>query len=361
MRKYNNKYFEEKYKILFDKLIQKEGFINYIKKIRKEIGIPENGFDNTEELSYFFINKLAKKEKEALTFNAFLKAYAFEHKLQMVEKNKEELIDAFFKKGYIEGVGIVPMMFELGMIIEDHSNLFTQYELFKKNKYLSTLFPTVFKIAQKYWNVDLLDDHIILHYIEKYLFLREIGIKQYIKSRLSCNNCKYIGINTFSPERNHMKGQDEGPYSENYVFNENTVKMLSYHFNSAFLIIKPYANKKLILQYIEENWDNIKEHLIEKNAFYKQLDVHPSMIKKSNDEKNRLIYELNKYSKKELLKKYDCEGIFTGRGVYKESIISEILKNNYQIEMSPDAIKKTANRYAKSIKIKKEPKDIRDI
>jgi hypothetical protein len=137
--------------------------------------------------------------------------------------------------------------------------------------------------------------------------------------------------------------------------------MLSQHFNSVFLIIKPYATKELVLQYIEDNWDDLKEHIIEKNTFYKQFGVHPSIIKESDDEKNRLVYELNKLSKKELLKSYKGEQDFSHTGVYKEAIVSAILEEEYDIKMSADAVKKSASRFAKSIQVQKLPKDIRDI
>jgi hypothetical protein len=256
---------------------------------------------------------------------------------------------------------MVPMMVELGYTIESHHNLFTKYPFFEGNKYLSKLYKYVFKLTQKYWGVDLLDDHIIIHYIEKYLFMGEVGVNEYIRSKISCHNCKYLGVDHFSPNRNNMDGKDKGPYSKEYLFNKQTVEMLSQHFNSVFLIIKPYATKELVLQYIEDNWDDLKEHIIEKNIFYKQFGVHPSIIKESDDEKNRLVYDLNKLSKKDLLKRYSGEKDFKHRGVYKETIVSAILDEEYNIKMSPDAIKKSASRFAKSTKIQMAPKDIRDI
>jgi hypothetical protein len=199
------------------------------------------------------------------------------------------------------------------------------------------------------------------HFVEKYLFLGDYGINKYIQQKVMCTNCRYIGVNHFSPTRNNMTGQDEGPYGKNYIFNKETVRLLSLHFNSVFLIIKPYATKEEVLQYIEDNWNNLKEHIIEKNTFYKQFDVHPSKIKESGFERNNLIYELYKVPKKELVKMYKGERDLSGAGIYKEMVISAILNEEHGIEMTPDAIKKTATRFAKSIKTERPPKDIEDI
>lgn len=323
--------------------------------------MPENGFSSTQELALYLINKMSASEQQSLTFFAFIEAYAYKNKKSITEENREEVIKAFMKEGYKKGAGMIPMMFELVRNIESHHGLFTKCTIFEESKYLSKLNPAVNKLMQKYWGVDLLDDHVILHYIEKYLFLGQAGIDQYIRSKITCQNCKYLGIDHFSPRRVNMEGQDEGPYSKNYIFNKDTVRRLSYHFNSVFLIIKPYATKEMLLQYIEDNWDDLKEHIIEKNTFYKQFDVNPSLIKESDDEKNKLVYELNKLSKKDLLNRYKGKEDFGQSGIYKESIISAILNEEYGIKMTTDAIKKSASRYAKSIKVQSVPKDIRDI
>lgn len=361
MKKYTDTYFEKKYKILFDKLVKKEGFEIDIRKARVELGVPENGFGDTQELAHFIITKLTKSEQQTLTFFAFVESYAYANKIVITEENREEVTKAFVEKGYKGGIGMLPMMFELSKKIESHHNLFTKYILFEESKILRKFYQTVFKLMQKYWGVDLLEDHIIIHYIEKYIFLGQAGINQYVKSKTSCHSCMYIGVDHFSPNRQNMQGQDKGPYNKEYIFNKETVKRLSVHFNSVFLIIKPYATKELVLQYIEDNWDDLKGHIIEKNTFYKQFDVNPSVIKESDDEKNRLVYELNKLSKKELLNRYKGEKNFTIKGVYKEAIVSAILDEEYDIKMSTDAIKKSASRFAKSIKIQNLPKDIRDI
>lgn len=361
MKKYSDDYFKKKYKILFDKLLQKEGFIDDIKNTRKEIGLPANGCANGPELAFFFINKLTKDQQRSLAFFAFIRAYEKEHKIRVSDEKSEEVIKAFMKE-YKKGVVIVPMMVELGYIIETHHNLFTKDPFFEGNKkYLSKLYKSVFKLMQKYWGVDLLDDHVIIHYIEKYLFMGQSGVNEYIRNKISCHNCRYLGVDHFSPDRNNMDGKDEGPYSKEYIFNKETVQMLSQHFHSVFLIIKPYATKELVLQYIEDNWGDLKEHIIEKNTFYKQYDVHPSIIKESDDEKNRLVYELNKLSKKDLLKRYKGKEDFSRKGVYKEVIVSAILDEEYTIKMSSDAVKKSASRFAKSIQVQRIPKDIRDI
>ena len=362
MKKYSDDYFEKKYKILFDKLMRKEGFVDDIKTTRKELGLPIDGFPNGPELANFLISKLKKSEKQKLTMWAFLNAYEYEQKRVLTEDDKDAFTEAFIKKHKNDdGIGMLPMMIELGQAIETHHNLLTKYPLFEENKHLSKLYKIVFKLMQKYWGVDLLDDHIIIHYIEKYLFMGQAGINEYVKSKISCHNCRYLGVDHFSPNRNNMDGQDKGPYSKNYLFNKQTVQMLSQHFHCVFLIIKPYATKELVLQYIEDNWDDLKEHIIEKNTFYKQYDVHPSVIKESDDEKNRLVYELSKLAKNDLLKRYKGSNDFSHKGIYKENIISAILDEEYEIKMSSDAVKKSASRFAKSIKIQQMPKDIRDI
>jgi len=361
MKKYTDNYFEKKYKILFDKLTKKEGFDDEIKKTRAELGIPEKGFANTPELAHFLAKKLTKSEQRTLTFFAFATAYEYEKRMPITEENREEVLNAFVKKGHKDGIGLLPIMFELGKTIETHHSLFTKNSMFEKNKHLSKLFQAVIELMKKFWGVDLLDDHVIIHYIEKYLFMGQAGVNQYIRSKVSCHHCRYLGIDHFSPDRHHMQGQDKGPYSKDYIFNKDAVKMLSAHFNSVFLIIKPYATKELVLNYIEDNWEDLKEHIIEKNTFYKQFDVHPSIIRESDEERNRLVYELNKLSKKELLKRYVGQKDFTQRGVYKEKIISAILDEEYGIQLSSDAVKKTAARYAKSVKVQTLPKDIRDI
>lgn len=362
MKKYSTDYFEKKYKILSEKLLQKEGFLASVQDVRKELGLPVNGFSSTQELAYFLIGKMNKSEQQSLTFFAFVEAYAYENKISLNEENKDEVVKAFMKKGQKKGgIGMIPMMFELARHIESHHSLFTKYPLFEESKHLSKLFSAVIKLMQKYWGVDLLDDHVILNYIEKYLFMGQTGIDQYIKHKISCHNCKYLGIDHFSPTRADMEGQDTGPYSKNYILNKDAVRRLSYHFNSVFLVVKPYATKEMLHQYIEDNWDDLKEHIIEKNTFYKQFDVNPSLIKESDDEKNKLVYELNKLSKKELLKKYRGNEDFNHTGVYKEAIVSAILNEEYGIKMTSDAVKKSASRFAKSIKVQNIPKDIRDI
>jgi len=239
--------------------------------------------------------------------------------------------------------------------------MLTKNALFQKNKFLSKLFPKTIKLIRKFWGLDLLDEHIMGHLVEKYLFLGDYGINKYIQQKVACTNCRYIGVNHFSPTRNSMAGQDEGAYGKNYIFNKQTVRLLSLHFNSVFLIIKPYATKEEVLQYVEDNWNDLKEHIIEKNTFYKQFDVHPSKIKESDFERNNLVYELYKLSKKELIKMYKGERDFSGTGIYKETVISAILKEGHGLDMSLDAIKRSATRFAKSTRIKEQPKDIRDI
>jgi len=363
VKKYSTDYFEKKYKILAEKLLQKEGFVEAVKATRAELGLPEDGFKSTQELAYFLINKLTKAEQEALTFFAFVEAYARQNHIAITDENRDEIVQAYIKekKDKPKGVGMIPMMFSLGMTIETHHAVFTRDPLLEENKYFSTLWPAVKKLMQQFWGVDLLDDHIILNYIEKYLFLGQTGIDQYIKSKISCSNCKYLGVDHFSPRRADMEGQDEGPYSKKYILNQEAVKRLSAHFNSVFLIVKPYATKEMLLQYVEDNWDDLKEHIVEKNTFYKQFDVNPTLIKESDEEKNRLVYELHKLSKKELLQRYKGKEDFNRPTIYKEAIVAAMLDEEYGIKMSSDAVKKAASRFAQSVQVKNVPKDIRDI
>jgi len=365
MKKYSAEYFEKKFGILFDKLKVKEGFIDEIKKIRKELGIPvENGFADSLEFTTYLIRKLIPEELEDAIFVAHIKKYEHEKEIpfeDLAEKDKDEFIKRFMKDRK-KTDSLILAVFDFQMIIEDHVNLFTGNYFLKKNKFHSKFSPIVFEILNKFWGFDLLDEITIVHFIENYLFLGDGGVEHYIKSRLACPNCRYIGIHHFSPNRNNMQGQKEGAFGKNYIFNKDTVKLLSSHFNSVFLIIKPYATKEQVLQYVEDNWHSLKEHVIEKNQFYKQDGVNPSKIKESDFDKNQLVYNLNKLSKKELTKQYqELEKELPLPHSYKESIISTILKNSYDIEMSSDAVKKSATRFAKSIKIQKEPKDIRDI
>ncbi len=361
VKSYSTDYFEKKYKILADRLTQKEGFKEAVEATRKELGLPVSGFSSTIELAQSLIGKMTKKEQASLTFVAFLEAYAYKNKVQISEKNREDVIKAFLKEYKNSGIGMIPMMFELTKAMETHHSLFSSYPLFKESKYLSKLYPAVRKLMEGFWGVDLLDDHVIFHYVEKYLFLGTTGIDIYIKSKISCPNCKYLGVEHFSPHRHDMQGKDKGPYSKGYILNRQAVERLSYHFNSVFIIVKPYATKEMVHQYVEDNWDDLKEHIIEKNPFYKQFGVNPTLIKESDDEKNRLVYELHKLSKKELLKRYKGKEDLNHKSVYKEAIVSAILDDEYGIKMSSDAVKKAASRFAQSTKVQNVPKDIRDI
>jgi hypothetical protein len=58
MKKYSTDYFEKKYRILAEKLLQKEGFKDAIKAARAELGLPENGLPSSPELAFFFIDKM---------------------------------------------------------------------------------------------------------------------------------------------------------------------------------------------------------------------------------------------------------------------------------------------------------------
>ncbi len=361
MKKYSAEFFKKKFEILFNKLTIKEGFADEVKKIRKELNIPvENGFLDSLELAEFLFKKLTKQEKENVTILGFIDQYETENHTRVSEKDKEKFFKYLLKNRKLKNNHLVGISFFVG-IIEDHNNLFTSNTLLRETSFFSKLSPIVFKLLNKYWGFDLLDEWITIHFVEKYLFLGEKGVNEYIKAKISCSGCRYIGIDHFSPNRHDMEGQDEGLFSKKYIFNKNFVKQLSRHFNSVFLVIKPYATKEEMLNYIEDNWNWLKEHLIEKNTFYGQLGVNPSKIKESDFELNKLVYELCKLPKRGLIKMYKGEKDFSATGFYKEMVISAILKEEHGIDMSPDAIKKTATRFSKSTKLRNQPKDIRDI
>lgn len=364
MKKYSSEYFEKKFRILFQKLLVKEDFLDAIKETRKKLGLPDGGFGNELELASHLIGKMSKNEQTLLALFAFAKDYSSKNNLALDEENKENILQAVWKEYGGErdgGVAMAPMMFELAGNILDHHQMLTQNLLFRKNKFLSKLFPETMKLIKKFWGLDLLDEHIMAHFVERYLFLGEYGVNQYINIKLACTNCRYIGVDHFSPMQTNMEGKNMGPYGKGYIFNKETVKRLSLNFNSVFLIIKPYATKEAVLQYVEDNWGWLKEHIIEKNPFYAQFGVHPSKIKESDFERNRLIYELYKPPKKDVIKMYRGERDFSTSGVYKEMVVSAILKEEHGIEMTPDAVKKTATRFAQDARIKNKPRDIRDI
>lgn len=361
MKKYTSEYFAKKFRILLDKLLIKEGFIDEIKKARKELGVPVNdGFPDTLRLAEFFLKKLTKNEKIRFTFLSFLERFEFESGASVKEGDRKRVLKAFLKKRK-SGINNADIIVLLQGRIDNHNEFITYSPAVSGVKTLSKIFSRESAIFNKFFGFDLLDEHIIMQFIEKYLFLGQAGVSTYIKSKISCHSCKHIGIAHFSPDRDNMEGQEEGPFSGKYIFNERTVKLLSSHFNGVFIIIKPYATKEQAIQYIEENWDDLKEHIIMKNTFYKQYGVSPSKIKESDFERNRLVYELHKLSKKDLLKMYSGENVFSLPGVYKEKIISAILKEQHNIEMLPDAVKKTAARFAKDTKVRRDIKDIRDI
>ncbi|MEQ1500416.1 MAG: hypothetical protein ABL917_03550 [Parcubacteria group bacterium] len=359
MKKYSQSYFEEKFNILYRRLIEKEGFISDIKSVRKQLGIPENGFENALEFSQFLMERLSRKEKEVATSIGFWEQYEVRHGRVKDEdwENVRKEFDKKYKKNFIPLV----IMISYQMHLDGHNDFFTTDPVIKYGKNNKNLFKVAKKIFDKFMGLDLLDAHIAMQYVEKYLFLGDNGVKEYIKNKINCPHCRYLGVNHFSPTRISMQGQNKGPFSGDYLFNEHTVKLLSSYFDSVFVIIKPYATKEQVIQYVDENWDILKEHIVEKNTFYKQFDVNPSKIKKSDTDRNKLVYELSKQSKKELLGRYKGQRELALKGIYKETIISAILEEEYQIKLSSDAIKKTVSRFAQSVEVKREPKDIRDI
>jgi hypothetical protein len=367
MKKYTANYFDDKFKILFRRLLEKEGFVDDVKEFRKQFDIPDNGFTNSLELSEYLMNRLSKKEREETTSLSFLEQYRAEFsKPDEKETDKdddeemEKMIKEFDKKYKNDFVPIVVLV-SFQTRIKDHSNYFTRDPLITHGKKNKDLYNQTLKIFNKFMDLSLLDPHIAFQYIERYIFLGETGVNGYIKERISCPLCRYIGVDHFSPTAQDMKGKDKGLFGGKYLFNDNTVKRISQYFDSFFLIIRPYATKEEVIQYINDNWDIMKEHTIGKDAFYKELGVNPSKIKKSDIDRNRLVYDLYKSSKKELLSHYKGEQDLSLTGIYKEEVISAILKEKYNIEMSADAIKKTATRFASSTRLKRRPKDIRDI
>jgi hypothetical protein len=360
MKKYSKGYFEKKFHLLYEKLLNKENFIDTIKKARKSLNIPEEGFKSELDLVSYFIDRIPSKELDDHIFCFFCLEYAEKTGLELQDENKKEFFDNFYKKRK-ETSGVQTIAIPYFKAVEDHLRLFTGSEIVRFNKKNEILGKNVDKIFDAFMEVELLDAQIISHYIEKYLFLGEKGVEDYIHKRTSCPNCKYYSVLHFSPDRNDMINKEDGPFSGKYLFNKKISKFLSRFFDSYFIFIKPYATKGEVLNYIEDNWDTIKQNLLDKNTFYKQYDFSPSRLRNSNLQRNRLVYELYKKSKKELLEICMNKEIFPATGVYKEDVISQILKEKYDLNMSSDAVKKTATRFAKSIKTRKTAKDIGDI
>lgn len=86
MKKYSTDYFEKKYKILAEKLLQKEGFKDATAATRAEFGLPEDGLSSSPELAFFFIEKMTEDERQSLIFIAFIEAYAHKKKIAIVEE-----------------------------------------------------------------------------------------------------------------------------------------------------------------------------------------------------------------------------------------------------------------------------------
>ena len=361
MKKYSSEYFGKKYHVLYNRLLIKDGFVDEIIKAREALGIPvESGFPDALRVVEYILEAMSDDEKRSCEFFAFVEGFEAKRGAPITEKNKKEIVDAFLKQ-VKDDPEPFPVVAFLHSRIDDHNNFIYKDKFLsgiKKIRKISRVIPQIF---HKFMDIDLLDEGIILHFIESYLFLGQNGVHNYIKSKVACPNCKYIGVTHFSPSRYDMKGQRAGPFSGKYIFNESVVKRLSREFESVFIIIKPYATKEQVLQYVEDNWEYLKEHLISKNTFYKQFGVHAGAIKESNFERNRLVYELHKMPKKDLLKLYKGERDLSISGIYKEAVVSAILHEQYNIEMMADAVKKAAARFAWDTKLKKTPKDIGDI
>lgn len=91
MKRYSTDYFEKKYRILLDKLLQKQGFEEHIRAVRKELGMPEEGFKSAPDFGYFVLQKLSDDEVNSLIFFAFIDAYTHEKKISVSEENRGEL------------------------------------------------------------------------------------------------------------------------------------------------------------------------------------------------------------------------------------------------------------------------------
>jgi hypothetical protein len=361
VKKYSKDYFEKRFHLLYEKLVNKENFVETVIKARKLLNIPEKGFESSFELVEYLISRIPKDEIESHMFYSFCMEYEDKTGLKLKENQFDEFSENFYQKykGKYNDTQSIALRYQED--IENHQILFTHSLSILLNDKNIVLKEKVKEIFDFFMEVELLDAHIISHFIEKYLFLGDKGVCNYINKRILCSSCRYYSISHFSPKRYDMQNQEDGPFSGKYFFNKETSRMLSNFFDSYFLFIKPYAQKGEVLSYIEDNWDTIKKDLNEKNSFYKQFEFKPSRLRKSDYKKNRLIYELNKKSKKELLDICIDKQSFPAQGVYKEEIISQILKEKYGWEMSNDAIKKTATRFRKSIKTKKTAKNIRDI
>ena len=364
MKKYSAEDFEKKFKTLRDKLLIKQGFEDQIQESRKKLGVPtENGFSSSLELAIFLAEKLSSEEILNTAFISFISNWERRNTKRAEEGDREivlkELDDFISDKP--ENIQFLAIKF-LEESVEDHNELFTLQPIIRQDfKEIAKLGSEEFKIFNKYFRPDLLDEFTILHFVEKYLFLGDAGVAGYIRKRVSCSHCKNIGVLHFSPSGDDMEGQNEGIGSKNYVFNKSFVKRISQHFNSVFLIIKPYATKPQVIQYIEENWDDLKDHMNNKNTFYKQYNVGSTRIRTSDFDRNRIIYELYQLPKKELLKKYNGEKNFSLPGIYKQTVVSAILEEQHDIKMTPEAVKRAATRYANATKVIDEPRDIGDI
>lgn len=199
---YSADYFSKKYKILFEKLLQKEGFVDAIKIARKELAIPvEKGFTSSSDLAEHLLKKHTKSERESMFILSFIERFEIENHIRASEEDRDDFFKYFMKnkKGKDSSIAIT---FYLQGIIDDHNNLFTSNAILREYKFFSILSPVVFNLFNKYWGVDLLDGWVSVHFVEKYLFLGEDGVKHYIQEKISCHHCRYIGVDHFSPDRN---------------------------------------------------------------------------------------------------------------------------------------------------------------
>lgn len=373
MKKYSADYFESKFNTLKEKLLIKEGFVEEIRTARKELEVPvQDGFASSFDFAKYITDQLSFDEMLEAASMFYTNKWEVQKKRRMEKKDQEEVFEALGKeifdnldKPTLKNEGLELQVFAIGFFddfLKDHHGMFFLDGFIKESfKNVSKFIKKEFEIFNKFFRPDLYDEHIILSYVERYLFLGENGINDYIKKRVVCPACKNIGVAHFSPTRDQMEGKDEGIGSNKYIFNQTFVKQLSMHFNSVFLIIKPYAEKDQVKQYIEDNWEHMKEHMHTKNTYYKQFGVGSSRIKTSDFEKNELVYKLNKLSKAKLLKLYTGAKDFSLPSIYKEIIVAAILEEQHNISMTADAVKKAAARYAEAIKVIDEPRAIGDI
>ena len=122
MKKYSKEYFEEKFEILYKKLLQKEGFIDAVKSTRKELLIPEDGFPSTLELSDYLMKRLSKKEKEITSSICFMQQY--EHKNGQINEEDMQKVAEEFDKRFKDNFSPIAILVSFQMHLDGHNDFF---------------------------------------------------------------------------------------------------------------------------------------------------------------------------------------------------------------------------------------------